>query len=75
MVPLYAARTRDLGPGDFVHAKCGTCGHDMLIPAVALTRGSGSALKRIADLARPGCDVASAIRKDRAVVLVKWHEI
>jgi hypothetical protein len=27
MVPLYAARVRDLGSGDFGVIKCGTCGH------------------------------------------------
>jgi len=39
MVPLYAAHIEDLGPGDFVRAECGACGHDELIPASALLNG------------------------------------
>jgi len=39
MVPLYAARIEDLGPGDFVHAECAACGHDEVIPASALVQG------------------------------------
>jgi hypothetical protein len=39
MVPLYAARIEDLGPGDFVKAGCIACGHDELIPASALLQG------------------------------------
>jgi hypothetical protein len=36
MVPLYAARIEDLGPGDFVQVRCISCGHDMLIPPASL---------------------------------------
>jgi hypothetical protein len=39
MVPLYAARIEDLGPGDFVKVECAACGHDELIPASALLQG------------------------------------
>jgi hypothetical protein len=39
MVPLYAARIEDLGPGDFVRAECIACGHAELIPARALLQG------------------------------------
>jgi hypothetical protein len=39
MVPLYAARIEDLGPGDFIKVECGACGHDDLIPANALLQG------------------------------------
>jgi hypothetical protein len=39
MVPLYAARIEDLGPGDFVKAECAACGHDTLIPVSALIQG------------------------------------
>ena len=41
MVPLYAARIEDLGPGDFVRVECGACGHDVLIPASVLLQGLG----------------------------------
>jgi len=39
MVPLYAARIEDLGPGDFVQIKCIASGHDMLIPPSSLRHG------------------------------------
>ncbi len=32
MVPLYAARVEDLGPGDFVKVDCAACGHTALTP-------------------------------------------
>jgi hypothetical protein len=31
MVPLYAARIEDLGPGDFVKVECIACGHVELL--------------------------------------------
>ena len=31
MVPLYAARIEDLGPGDFVKVDCAACGHTALL--------------------------------------------
>jgi hypothetical protein len=33
MVPLYAARIEDLGPGDFVKVECLSCRHVELLPA------------------------------------------
>jgi hypothetical protein len=39
MVPLYAARIEDLGPGDFVKVECAACGHDALITRGALLQG------------------------------------
>jgi hypothetical protein len=39
MVPLYAARIEDLGPGDLVKVECAACGHDVLIPPNALLQG------------------------------------
>jgi hypothetical protein len=38
MVPLYAARIEDLGPGDFVKVEC-VCGHSELIPSSGLQQG------------------------------------
>src|SRR4051794_10560736 len=32
MVPLYAARVQDLGPGDVVVFRCGACGHAAELP-------------------------------------------
>jgi hypothetical protein len=29
MIPLYAARIEDLGPGDFVQVECAGCGHEI----------------------------------------------
>jgi hypothetical protein len=31
MVPLYAARIEDLGPGNFVKVDCAGCGHTALL--------------------------------------------
>jgi hypothetical protein len=39
MVPLYAARIEDLGPGDFVRVECIACSHDELIPTPSLIDG------------------------------------
>src|SRR3954467_8427787 len=41
MVPLYAARVRDLGPDDVAVFKCGACGHTAELPPSALIRGLG----------------------------------
>jgi len=43
MVPLYAARIEDLGPGDFVKVDCGACGHTALLAPAFL---SGLGLER-----------------------------
>ena len=47
MVPLYAARIEDLGPGDLVRVECAACGHDVLIPPRALLHGLRLALRKI----------------------------
>jgi hypothetical protein len=38
MLPLYAARIEDLGPGDFVKVDCAACHHVALLPPEALLR-------------------------------------
>jgi|HubBroStandDraft_6_1064221.scaffolds.fasta_scaffold40487_2 hypothetical protein len=38
MLPLYAARIEDLGPGDFVKVGCAACHHVALLPPEALMR-------------------------------------
>ena len=66
MVPLYAARIGDLGPGDYVKAECIACGHVELLPPAQL-RIKGQALPPytpLLDLER-GCAAASAMRAAR----------
>ena len=38
MVPLYAARIEDLGPGDFVRVDCAACEHTALLAPTFLSR-------------------------------------
>jgi hypothetical protein len=47
MLPLYAARIQDLGPGDFVKVDCAACHHVALLTPEALLRvGLSPAAKR-----------------------------
>lgn len=71
MVPLYAARVSDLGPGDFVRVEC-VCGHDEIVPASNLVQGLRLGPdERITDLApRLRCRECDA--KGKAVVSIKW---
>jgi hypothetical protein len=39
MLPLYAARIEDLGPGDFVKVNCAACHHVVLLTARVLIEG------------------------------------
>ena len=87
MVPMYAARVSDLGPGDFVRVECGACGHDMLIPASSLTTG----LRLAKPSASPGAralgpderitDLAARFRcrecdvRGRAVLSIRWADV
>ena len=54
MVPLYAARVSDLGPGDFVKVECIACGYDLLITGQRIATGAGAAAiyKPVLDLER-----------------------
>jgi hypothetical protein len=73
MVPLYAARVSDLGPGDFVGVEC-ICGHDAMMPAS--TRAQGLRLgpdERIADLA-PRLRYRECDTRGRAAVSIRWGE-
>ena len=46
MLPLYAARIEDLGPGDFVKADCTACHHvALLTPEELLRAGLSPAAK------------------------------
>jgi hypothetical protein len=72
MVPLYAARMRDLGPGDFVKVECMACGHDELIPASALLQGMRPPpFTPVVDL-QPRLRCRECDAKGRAVVSIKW---
>jgi hypothetical protein len=74
MVPLYAARIEDLGPGSFVKLDCPACGHTALLTPASLARLGLEPRQRVLDLkdrARcRGCGV-----RGRAVVSVKWERM
>jgi len=70
MMPLYAARVEDIGPGDFVKFKCAACGHDALIPPSSLLTGLRLPwTTRVLDLARRlrcrECDAREGGRVDK----------
>ena len=70
MVPLYATRLEDLGPGDLVQLECG-CGHAELLTAAMLATAGVKPSDKLLDLAPRlrcrECDV-----RGRAVVSVRW---
>jgi hypothetical protein len=72
MVPLYAARVQDLGPGDVVVVECGACGHTTAIPPIGLVHGLRLApTERVLDLApRLRCRECDA--RGKAVVSIRW---
>jgi hypothetical protein len=71
VVPLYAARVSDLGPGDFVHVEC-VCGHSELILASGLQQGLRlPPFMPVLDLQyRLRCRECD--RRGRVAVLIKW---
>jgi hypothetical protein len=71
MLPLYAARVRDLRPGDFVIADCASCGHDGLIDPTALPSLGSRTNERIVDLP-PRLRCRECDQKGKAVVWIKW---
>jgi hypothetical protein len=73
MVPLYAARVKDLGPGDVAVFKCGACGHTAELPPSALMRGLGlKPTAKILDLERRlRCRLCLA--RGQAAVSIKWR--
>ena len=71
MLPLYAARIEDLGPGDFVKIDCAACHHVALLTPGALLRVGLSPGAKVLDLkGRFRCRGCG--RKGRAVVSIKW---
>jgi hypothetical protein len=74
MVPLYAARIEDLGPGDFVKVDCAACGHTALLAPGFLNRLGLSPGNKVLDLKdRVRCRACSA--RSRAVVSIKWAKV
>jgi hypothetical protein len=71
MVPLYAARIEDLGPGDFLKIDCSACSHTALLTPAFLSRLGLDPRSKVLDLPKRvqcrGCGV-----RGRAVVSVKW---
>ena len=71
MVPLYAAKVEDLGPGDFVKIDCAACSHTALLAPAFLTRLGLGPRQKVLDLKDRvrcrGCGV-----RGRAVVSIKW---
>jgi len=71
MVPLYAARIEDLGPGDFVKVDCAACSHTALLTQAFLARLGLEPRHRVLDLKdRVRCRGCG--RRGSAVVSVKW---
>jgi hypothetical protein len=50
MVPLYAARIADLGPGDFIKVDCAACGHTAVLAPAFLNRRDLSPRNKVLDL-------------------------
>jgi hypothetical protein len=73
MVPLYAARMEDLGPGDLVKVDCGACGHTALLAPAFLSRLGLSPLRKVFDLKdRVRCRGCGA--RGKAIVSIKWRK-
>jgi hypothetical protein len=71
MVPLYAARILDLGPGDFVKIDCGACSHTALLAPAFLNRLGINPLHKVLDLQdRVRCRGCGA--RGRAIVSIRW---
>ena len=72
MVPLYAARVQNLGPGDVAIFKCGACGHAAELWPSLLTRGLGlEPTDKVLGLEqRLVCRLCLA--RGQAVVSIKW---
>jgi len=70
ILPLYAARLDDLGPGDLVQLEC-VCGHSDLLTAAMLSTAGVKPSDKVVDLApRLRCRECDA--RGKAVVSIKW---
>jgi hypothetical protein len=71
LVPLYAARIEDLGPGDFVKVDCAACSHTALPAPAFLDRLGLGPKDKVLDLKnRVQCRGCGA--RGRAVISIKW---
>ena len=71
MLPLYAARIEDLGPGEFMKVDCAACQHVALLTPEALLRVGLSPAAKVLDLkTRLRC---RGCGRGRAVVSIKWR--
>jgi ribosomal protein S27E len=72
MLPLYAARIEDLGPGDFVKVDCAACHHVAVLEPEFLLRLGLNPQTKVLDLKERvrcrGCG-----KKGWAVVSIKWR--
>jgi ribosomal protein S27E len=74
MVPLYAARIEDLGPGSFVKIDCAACSHTALLIPAFLVRLGLEPRQRVLDLKdRVRCRRCGV--RGRAVVSIKWERM
>jgi len=70
VVPFYAARVSDLGPGDFVQVEC-ACGRVEHLTAAMLTTGGVLPDSKVQDLVtRMRCRECD--EKGRAVIAIRW---
>ena len=70
MVPFYAARVSDLGPGDVVQVEC-RCGHTERLTAAMLTTAGVEQHYKVQDLGnRMRCRECDA--KGRAAISIRW---
>ena len=70
MVPLYAARVSDLGPGDFVQVDC-PCGHTELLTRAMLATAGVASDQKVLDLgSRMRCRECD--ERGRAEVWIRW---
>jgi hypothetical protein len=75
MLPVYAARIEDLGPGDFVKVECLACSHDELTPAIGLLSGLRlSPYTRVLDL-EPRLRCGECDARGKAVVSIRWAAV
>jgi len=72
VVPFYAARVFDLGPGDFVQVEC-ICGHTERLTATMLTTAGVGPDEKVQDLLnRIRCRQCD--EKGRGLISIRWAE-
>jgi hypothetical protein len=70
VVPFYAARVSDLGPGDFVQVQC-ACGHTERLTAAMLITAGVRLEERVQGLgSRMRCRECD--KKGRALISIHW---